>query len=350
MKKIYLCLSDGTVFEGKSFGSESMSVGEVVFNTSMVGYPEILTDNNYKGQIVIQTFPLIGNYGMVFDGENTSPSISGLVVREVCETPSNFRNQGTLSEYLKSNNIPAICGVDTRELTRILREKGCMNGAICEKIPENFDFIKKHTVLNLVQSVSAKKTKIYGEGGKHKVALIDLGTSADIISTLVEKNCEINVFPWNVSKFEIDSYCPNGVVISDGPGDPRILEATSECVKELCGKYPIFAIGLGHQVLAISNECKIKKMKVGHRGANQPSINTQTKRTHITVQNHGYSVELNSIPSDTQITFVNANDGSCEGLLYPKINAFSVQFRPEASCAPNNTLFLFEKFIKNMEV
>ena len=348
MEKIYLCLENGFVFQGNSFGADVEALGELVFDTSMVGYPETLTDNNYSGQIVMKTFPMIGNYGMVFDSENKIPTVAGFVVREVCEMPSNFRCEGTLSDYLKLNGIPAICDVDTRELTRILRENGTCNAAICKKVPDNFDFIKEYKASGSIQNVSVNHSEIILNGEK-KVAFIDLGTKEASINVLKNANCEICLFPYNALSKEIEEYNPQGIFISDGAGDPSELSETIKCIKELLGKYPIFAVGMGHQILALANGCETEKMKYGHRGVNQPSISKETGKTYITSQNHGYCVKTDNLKENAKITFVNANDGSCEGMEYEKIYAFSVQFRPEGYNGPNNTLFLYDKFLKNME-
>ncbi len=349
MDNIYLVLSNGTIFEGESFGADVETVGELVFNTSMIGYPEILTDNNYKGQIVVQTFPMIGNYGMVFDGEEKAPAVSALIVREACETPSNFRCGGKLSDYLKKHGIPAICGVDTREITRILRENGTMNAAICKNIPENFEMLKSYRIETPAKDISSKEVNIYGKGGKLKVALLDLGTTEASVSTLTEFGCEVAVFPYGTCEKEIIKYAPCGVFISDGPGDPsKLLEAIG-CVKALLGKFPIFATGMGHAVLALAFGCKTEKLKYGHRGSNQPCVHKASNNTYITNQNHGYAVSTGSFPKGADIMFINANDETCEGMEYPSINSFSVQFRPEAYRGPRDTMFLFKKFISNME-
>ncbi len=348
MEKIYLCLENGMVFQGKSFGADVEALGELVFDTMMVGYPETLTDNNYKGQIVLKTFPMIGNYGMVLDSESKKASVAGFVVREVCEKPSNFRCEGTLSDYLKENGIPAICDIDTRELTRILRENGTCNAKICKEIPNDFDSIKAYKLSVPAKELSVSSSKIISKG-KKKVAFFDLGTNEASINILKNANCEICIFPYNASITEIEEYNPDGIFISDGPGNPAELSETVECIKAILRKYPIFAVGMGHEILALANGCKIEKMKYGHRGANQPSISKDTGKTYITTQNHGYCVETDTLPKNARITFVNANDGSCEGMEYEDAFAFSVQFRPEGYDGPNNTLFLYHKFLKNME-
>ena len=345
MKKIYLVLSDGTVFKGESVGADVSAIGEVVFNTSMVGYPELLTDNNYRGQILTLTFPLCGNYGMVFDNGEEKPAVSGLIVKEICDTPSNFRCEGTLSDYLKCHNIPAICGIDTRELTRILREKGTMNGCICETIPSDMNLLESNN-LDKKAYGSVKEKTVFGNG-KTKVALIDCGTKANAVSVLTNMGAEVAAFPYNASLKDIEAYAPCGIFISDGAGNPEEYTETIALIKDLSCKYQIFATGLGHDILALAKGCKTYKLKYGHRGSNQPSVCLETKKTHITVQNYGYGVCIDSLPEGAKVTFKNANDGTCEGIEY-KDKSFSVQFRPEAYTGPGDTLFLFKKFISEI--
>lgn len=343
MKKAYLVLENETVFEGYRIGSEKDSVGELVFNTGVVGYIEMLTDASYYGQIVMQTFPLVGNYGMIEEDMGSKPALFGYVVRELCEEPSNFRTDYTLDKFLKDNDIPGICGVDTRALTRIIRENGMMNAKICSEIPTDFTDIRNFKIVNAVSAVSDKEKTVVSGEGKKKVALINYGEKTALVNELTNRGCEVTVYPHNTKADDINGY--DGVVLSGGPGDPS--ENTFEIgqIEKLCGKLPIFAVGLGHQLLALACGGKTAKLKYGHRGGNQPVKDLVGTRTYITSQNHGYVVE--SVPN-AKVIYENANDGTCEGLEYEGIKAFSVQFNPETANGPHDTGFLFDKFIKVM--
>lgn len=350
--KIYICLADGTVFEGKSFGASGEVLGELVFTTGMGGYIETLTDPSYFGQIVMQTFPLIGNYGFIDeDKECEKSAVSAYIVREYCEVPSNFRCGTTLDEYLKANNIVGVYDVDTREITKIIREHGVMNAVITTN-PDTVDYgkIKAFTICDAVKSVSAEKPYMSAsEEHKYNVVLIDYGTKRNIVRELNKRGCNVAVVPYNTKADDILSLDPDGIMLSNGPGDPAENTDAIEELKKLVGKKPIFAICLGHQLLALSQGAETTKLKYGHRGVNQPVKNLETGRTFISSQNHGYAVVNESAEAvGGKITYINANDSTCEGIEYKDKQAFSVQFHPEACSGPHDTRFIFDKFISMM--
>ena len=369
----YLVLSNKMVFEGKRFGAPGDSVGELVFTTGMTGYIETLTDPSYAGQIVMQTFPLIGNYGIIEEDFEGVPLVKGYVVSEACSFPSNFRSEYTLDEFLKKRGICALQGVDTREITRIIREEGVMNAKICDEIPEDFSEIENYAVKDVVKTASRKEIKKFpasvsssasasssesasdsasdSDGTRKKgysVALIDYGAKKNIIRSLNERGCDVTVFPCSSSAEEILKTDPDGIMLSNGPGDPAENIYEIEQIKKLIGKKPIFGICLGHQLSALAMGGKTAKLKYGHRGANQPVRLSGSHKTYITSQNHGYAVLSESIKGKGKILFENANDRSCEGIIYEKENCFTVQFHPEASAGPRDTSFLFDKFIDMM--
>lgn len=346
MKKAYLVLEDGHVFEGYSFGAEAKCVGELVFNTQAVGYIETLTDPSYYGQIVMQTFPMIGNYGVIEEDFVGKCSLSGYVVREYCEKPSNFRCQYDIDAFLKKNNIPGICGVDTRQITKILRENGVMNACICSEIPGNFDEIKAFKIVDAVSSVIDNETKTFGNGNeKYKVTVINYGSATESVNALVAKDCAVTLIPASASAEEILATDPDGILLSNGPGDPAENVFAIEQIKKLMGKKPIFAIGLGHEILALADGGMTYKLKYGHRGSNQPVREMDGTRTFITTQNHGYAVASDST-AHGKVSFVNVNDNSCEGIEYAELSAFSVQFLPDNWAGQRGTLFLYDKFIE----
>lgn len=346
MKKAYLVLEDGHVFEGYSFGAEAKCVGELVFNTQAVGYIETLTDPSYYGQIVMQTFPMIGNYGVIEEDFVGKCSLSGYVVREYCEKPSNFRCQYDIDAFLKKNNIPGICGVDTRQITKILRENGVMNACICSEIPGNFDEIKAFRIVDAVSSVIDNETKTFGNGNeKYKVTVINYGSATESVNALVAKDCAVTLIPASASAEEILATDPDGILLSNGPGDPAENVFAIEQIKKLMGKKPIFAIGLGHEILALADGGMTYKLKYGHRGSNQPVREMDGTRTFITTQNHGYAVASGST-AHGKVSFVNVNDNSCEGIEYAELSAFSVQFLPDNWAGQRGTLFLYDKFIE----
>lgn len=350
MEKAYLVLKNGKIFEGYSFGYSGKAIGELVFTTSMVGYLETLTDPSYKGQIVIQTFPLIGNYGVIPEDFEGRPALSGYVVREFSDTPSNFRCEYDLQKFLKDNKIPAICGVDTRELTKLLREEGVTVAGIFMEIPKDLQELESFTLSNPVAAVSCEKPVVYKAEGekKYSVVLIDYGAKQNIVRSLTRRGCEVTVVPCDTSAEEILVLSPDGIMLSNGPGNPEDNKFQIEQIKKLIGKVAIFGICLGHQLTALAMGAKTVKLKYGHRGANQPVKDLIGGRTFITTQNHGYAVLSESISDKAVLSYISANDGSCEGLIYPDKNCFTVQFHPEACAGPHDTDFLFDKFLDMM--
>lgn len=395
--KACLVLANGQVFEGRSFGAEGIIIGETVFTTGMNGYLETLTDPSYYGQIVTQTFPLIGNYGDIKqDYESSKCNLRGYIVRQWCEEPSNFRCGGDIDSYLKSQNIIGLYDIDTRKLTKILREVGVMNGMLISgnskdaleafaalkdegKKAALLEKIKSYKIEKAVESVTgnasgveepadvvfsesakyrfvpvtADGTKINDEkeamkaGKGKKVVLWDFGAKANIRRELLKRGLEVVTVPCSYTAEQIKALNPDGVMLSNGPGDPaENIGIIAEIKKLLDTGIPIFGICLGHQLLALANGAQTMKLKYGHRGANQPVKYTKTGRVYITSQNHGYAVKNDSLPAGTIQSFVNTNDGTCEGLTYTKIPAFSVQFHPEACSGPLDANFLFDEFVK----
>lgn len=350
--KVYICLANGDIFEGKTFGAKGEVLGELVFTTGMGGYIETLTDPSYYGQIVMQTFPLIGNYGFIEeDQESEKSAVSAYIVREYCKEPSNFRCGYTLEKYLENNNIVGVYDVDTREITKTIREYGVMNAVITDD-PDKVDMekLKAYRVTDAVKSVSCTKPYMSAsDEHKYNVVLIDYGTKKNIVRELNKRGCNVAVVPHNTKAQDILALDPDGIMLSNGPGDPEEnTEAISELAK-LVGKKPIFAICLGHQLLALALGASTTKLKYGHRGVNQPVKNLETGRTFISSQNHGYAVVNESVENiGGKISYINANDGTCEGVDYPDKSAFSVQFHPEACSGPHDTRFIFDKFTDMM--
>ena len=350
MKKGYLILQDGQVFEGVRFGAETDTVGELVFTTGMCGYVETLTDPSYAGQIVMQTYPLIGNYGIIREDFEGACCVKGYVVREYCDTPSNFRTDCDLDTYLKEQGVPGLCGVDTRELTRIIREHGVMNAAICDEIPADLTPIKTYAITGVVEAVSCKEPDRYPAEGEEcfRVSLIDYGAKRNIVRELQKRGCTVTVLPASTSAEEILAAGPDGVMLSNGPGDPAENAYQIEQIRKLLGKVPMFGICLGHQLTALAAGGSTYKLKYGHRGVNQPVRDLNGVRTYITSQNHGYAVDGDTVKLG-KVRFVNANDGTCEGIDYPELKAFTVQFHPEACTGPKDTSFLFDQFVELMK-
>lgn len=350
--KVYICLANGDILEGKTFGAKGEVLGELVFTTGMGGYIETLTDPSYYGQIVMQTFPLIGNYGFIEeDQESEKSAVSAYIVREYCKEPSNFRCGYTLEKYLENNNIVGVYDVDTREITKTIREYGVMNAVITDD-PDKVDMekLKAYRVTDAVKSVSCTKPYMSAsDEHKYNVVLIDYGTKKNIVRELNKRGCNVAVVPHNTKAQDILALDPDGIMLSNGPGDPEEnTEAISELAK-LVGKKPIFAICLGHQLLALALGASTTKLKYGHRGVNQPVKNLETGRTFISSQNHGYAVVNESVENiGGKISYINANDGTCEGVDYPDKSAFSVQFHPEACSGPHDTRFIFDKFTDMM--
>ena len=352
MEQAYLILENGRVFAGRRIGAAGNTVGELVFTTGMVGYLETLTDPSYAGQIVVQTFPLIGNYGVIPGDFEGVCAAKGYVVRELCDTPSNFRSEGALDECLKQQNIVGICGVDTREITRLLREEGTMNACICDRVPDELQPVRDYAVTGAVASVSCKAPEVFPAEGEKKfsVTLVDYGEKGNIVRCLQRRGCEVTVVPQDTTAEDILKAQPDGLMLSNGPGDPAENVACVAEIQKLVGKLPIFGICLGHQLTALAMGGKTVKLKYGHRGGNQPVRDLSGSRTFITSQNHGYAVVAESLKGVGKEIFRNANDGSCEGMEYPGLRCFTVQFHPEACAGPQDTEFLFDRFIAMMEV
>lgn len=390
--KAFLILEDGTVFEGTHIGADREVISEIVFNTSMAGYLEVLTDPSYAGQAVCMTYPLIGNYGICKDDmESLKAWPDGFIVRELSRIPSNFRNDCTIQQFLEENDVPGIAGIDTRALTKILREKGTMNGMITTN--ENYDFaelqpkLRAYTTGKVVEKVTCKEKYVlkpttdlvqngplsgsarfdreaYEKGVREprptlvkelngaglKVALMDFGAKANIAHSLTERGCEVTVYPALTSAEEIIASNPDGIMLSNGPGDPKECTSIIEELKKLYATdIPIFAICLGHQLMALANGADTHKMKYGHRGGNHPVKDLETGRVYISSQNHGYVVDTDRLDPKVAVpAFVNVNDGTNEGLSYTGKNIFTVQYHPEACCGPQDSRYLFDRFIHLM--
>lgn len=352
----FLVLENGMVFPGQRLGSTENVIAETVFATGMNGYLETLTDPSYFGQTVVQTFPLIGNYGVIpEDFESRKPFLSAYIVSEICEDPSNFRCNGKLESWLKEQNIPALCNVDTRTLTRVLRDHGTMNGMICSA-PEQADLnaIKAYRVQHAVESTTCDEPYTLGnENANLHVVLMDYGAKANIARCLVNRGCRVTVMPAGTKAEQIAHIHPDGIMLSNGAGDPADNpELIAELRKIAALNIPMMAICLGHQLLALANNIPTSKLKFGHRGANQPVLNLKTKQMAVTTQNHGYQVLYNETDAHCRETadllYINLNDNTCEGLQYKKIPAISVQFHPEACAGPQDTEPLFDMFISMM--
>lgn len=352
--KAFLILEDGTVFTGTSIGSTKEVISEIVFNTSMTGYLEVLTDPSYAGQAVVMTYPLIGNYGITPDMESGRPWPDGYIVRELSRMPSNFRCEGTIQDFLKEHDIPGVAGIDTRALTKILREKGTMNGMITTNENYNLDEIipklKEYTTGNVVDKVTCTEKKVLKGTGK-KVALLDFGAKNNIAKSLNERGCEVTIYPARTSAEEILATNPDGIMLSNGPGDPKDCGTIIDEVKKLYDSdVPIFAICLGHQLMALATGADTHKMKYGHRGGNHPVKDLATGRVYISSQNHGYVVDAEGLEEKNiaKPAFVNVNDGTNEGMAYEGKNIFTVQFHPEACPGPQDSSYLFDRFMDMM--
>ncbi|MDR1059631.1 MAG: carbamoyl phosphate synthase small subunit [Clostridiales bacterium] len=412
-RKAFLTLENGMVFEGTGFGAEGSAIGEVVFTTGMTGYLETLTDKSYYGQIVMQTFPLIGNYGLIpEDFESGGPQVRAYIVKECCEAPSNFRSSGGLDAFLRESGVVGLCGIDTRALTKIIREQGVMNGSITpDRESADMRAIRAYRVEGSVEAVSCRERILRASGaepaaggGKYRVALWDFGAKDSIAKELLARGCDVTQLPQSATAGEIRALAPDGVMLTNGPGDPRddariireladlmgggpagqapsradsggagqggqsgsggaqvpagsggapapAAPAASAAPAAQAGRIPVFGICLGHQLMALARGGDVMKLKYGHRGANQPARDLATGRVYITSQNHGYAVLAESLdPKIARPRFENANDLTCEGIDYLDCPAFSVQFHPEASAGPRDVAFLFDRFIDMMEV
>ena len=355
MKTRYLILEDGSVFKGNAFGSEKGTVGEVIFTTAMTGYQESISDPSNCSQILTFTYPMVGNYGINPDDfEAIEIGLSGIVVRELAEHPSNFRNQSTLDEFLTLKNVPGIEGIDTRKLTRIIRKHGSLKGKMTNAGEEvnvgEIVAILKATEIpkNVVEQSSI--TRPYPSPGRGKrVVLVDFGMKHGILRELNKRDCDVIVVPFNTSAKEILAMRPDGVMLSKGPGDPTDIPEAIEMVKDLIGNVPIFGVCLGHQLISLASGATSFKLKFGHRGGNHPVKDLTTGRTELTSQNHGYAIDADSISNtDLEITHVALNDGTVEGVRHKTYPVFCVQFHPEGSCGPEDSTHLFDQFIELM--
>lgn len=349
-----LILADGTVFHGNGFGADKEAIAELVFNTGMTGYQEILSDPSYFGQMIVMTYPLIGNYGINADDfESSMQGASAIIVKEHAEVPSNWRSSKTLSEYLMDAGIVGLTDVDTRALTIKIRDNGETRAIIVDKSVSNEDALKKLNETPLlkrhVDHVAPKEMYTVAGNGKH-IVLVDFGAKKGIIDHLIARGCKVTVVPFTATLNEINELNPNGILLSNGPGDPKDVTEVLPLIQELQKKYPLFGICLGHQLFALANGADTKKMKFGHHGCNQPVKDLTTNRVHITSQNHGYAVDPDSIEkTDLEITHIALNDNSVEGVKHKKYNAFTVQYHPEANPGPDDASYLFDMFMENME-
>ncbi|TAJ96846.1 MAG: carbamoyl-phosphate synthase small subunit [Candidatus Manganitrophaceae bacterium] len=362
MNRAILLLEDGTAFAGRSFGAEGETVGEVVFNTSMTGYQEILTDPSYKGQIVTMTYPLIGNYGVNSeDVESPRPWLEGFIVKEYSSFPSNWRATEPLDQFLKRHRIVAIEGIDTRALTRKIRDRGAMQGILSTEQFEIASLLKKlksHPPLvgqDLVKQVTCAEPYLWKEGAwreaapasVYHVVAYDFGIKQNMLRRLVQMGCRVTVVPAETPAEKVLSMNPDGVLLSNGPGDPEAVTYAIRNTEKLIGKKPLFGICLGHQILGLALGGKCKKLKFGHHGGNQPIMDLATRRVQIVAENHGFAVDIQSIEKEVELTHVNLNDNTVEGMHHRTLPVFSVQYHPEASPGPHDAHFLFKRFIES---
>ncbi|HKA07969.1 MAG TPA: glutamine-hydrolyzing carbamoyl-phosphate synthase small subunit [Gemmataceae bacterium] len=364
-----LALEDGTVYVGRGFGAAGETTGEVVFNTSMTGYQEVLTDPSYKGQIVTMTYPLIGNYGITDeDRESGAPNVAGFIVRENARTPSNFRAELDLNAYLAGFGIVGIEGIDTRSLVRRLRVRGAMMGVLSTSDLDDRSLVVKARALpgmegaDLVREVVPEtayewngerlaplaQTMLPVHPPRHHVVALDFGMKWNIPRCLTQAGCKVTVLPGTVKAADVLAPKPDGIFLSNGPGDPAAVGYAIQTVKELLGKRPIFGICLGHQLLGLAMGGRTYKLKFGHRGANHPVLNNRTGKVEITTQNHGFTVDIDSLSKDVELTHINLNDRTLEGMRHSRMPIFSVQYHPEASAGPHDSSYLFEEFCRLM--
>jgi carbamoyl-phosphate synthase small subunit len=363
-----LALEDGTVYTGRAFGASGERFGEVVFNTSMTGYQEVLTDPSYKGQIVCMTYPLIGNYGInPDDRESAVPQVEGFLVRERARTPSNFRSTSALDDYLREHGVIGLEGIDTRALVRRLRVRGAMTGVLSTIDLDNASLVRKAQSApnivgrDLVREVVPPAPFHWSEGftsplvtylparpATHHVVALDFGMKHNILRCLVQVGCRVTVLPGTAMADEVLAHKPDGIFLSNGPGDPEPLRYAIDTIRELVGTKPIFGICLGHQLLGLALGGQTFKLKFGHRGANQPVLNELTNKVEITTQNHGFAVRLDNLPAELEPTHINLNDHTLEGMRHRHVPCFSVQYHPEASAGPHDSGYLFEEFRKMM--
>jgi carbamoyl-phosphate synthase small subunit len=355
MKKIKLFLETGEHYIGESVGYDldhAYSLGELVFNTSMTGYQEILSDPSYCDQMVVMTYPLIGNYGVNKDDfESLTPALKGMVMKECAEEGSNWRNEYSLRELLKRFKIPAIAGVDTRELTKKIRDRGVMKAVLVplDYPSHNLDLLLARSLgKDQIARVSIKNP-IHFPGSGKRIILMDFGYKKNILSSLLRRNCDVVVVPWNTSAEMIESYRPQGLLLSNGPGDPKDVPEVLPVIRTLQKKYPLFCICMGHQLFALANGADTEKLKFGHRGGNHPVKDLKLGKVFMSSQNHGYAVTMDSIKnSDLEVTQINLNDETIEGLRHKTFPAFSVQYHPEAAPGPEDTAWLFDDFLKSI--
>jgi len=357
-KPAILFLENGLFFKGHAFGATGTTNGELCFNTGMVGYQEILTDPSYCGQLVTMTYPHIGNYGINDkNSESNSIQVAGFIVKEGAKYPSNYQSQNSIDTYLKTHNIVGIQNLDTRAITRIIREEGSMNAIISSEILDH-KILKNKLLntpsmegLNLVNRVTCTKNYQYSKSKESafKIVAIDFGIKTNILRLLKNRGCDIIVVPANITSDEINNINPDGIFLSNGPGDPAAVTDAIKCIKLLLGKYPIFGICLGHQLLALALGAKTFKLKYGHRGCNHPVKNLETGKVEITSQNHGFAVDKKNIPSKINITHINLNDDTIAGISCPDRKVFSIQYHPESCPGPNDSQYLFDHFIRLMQ-
>jgi carbamoyl-phosphate synthase small subunit len=363
-----LALEDGTVYSGWSYGAAGETFGEVVFNTSMTGYQEVLTDPSYKGQMVTMTYPLIGNYGInAEDMESGRPQVEGFIIRELSRIPSNFRSKTSLDAYLKEHNVRGLEGIDTRALVRRLRVRGAMTGVLSTTDLDDASLVHKARTCpgivgrDLVREVMPERAFGWAEGfnspfacylpsrpATHHVVALDYGMKWNILRCLVQVGCRVTVLPGTATASQVLEHRPDGIFLSNGPGDPEPLHYAIDTIRDLAGKKPLFGICLGHQLLGLALGATTFKLKFGHRGANQPVLNQRTQRVEITTQNHGFAVRAESLPADLEPTHINLNDGTLEGMRHRRWPVFSVQYHPEASAGPHDSCYLFEEFRNSM--
>ncbi|MDR3262953.1 MAG: carbamoyl phosphate synthase small subunit [Clostridiales bacterium] len=352
MRKGYLVLENGKVFEGDFLGKPGDVIAEIVFTTAMTGYLETLTDKSYYGQMIVQSFPLIGNYGVIpEDFEGAKIAASAYIARSFTLAPSNFRSTGNIDGFFEASDIRAFQGIDTRALVKIIRERGVMNAMLTEDLSRvDFQKIKNYKIIDAVKSVSCKEITEYNKGGKYSVVLMDFGAKENIQRNLIKRGCRVTVVPYDTTAEKILSLKPDGIMLSNGPGDPAENVGIIAELKKLIKKdVPIFGICLGHQLLALANGFLTTKLKYGHRGANQPVKNLSNNRVYISSQNHGYAVVRESVNAAiADELFINVNDNTSEGLKYKNFNGFSVQFHPEAAGGPKDTEYLFDEFLKSI--
>ena len=353
-KDAVLWLEDGTEFAGWSFGAKRRGHGEVIFNTAMAGYQEVLTDPSYWQQIVVMTYPHQGNYGInAADIESTGgPKVSGFVVHEACEEPSNFASEKSLGAYLQEHGVPAIYGIDTRAVTLHLRSRGALRGLILTaeerakyaSVKDAFAGVPTYEGRDLIKEVTTKRPYWFSESGKETVVAVDYGVKLNLLREIAARGFRVVVVPATATADEIMAYKPAGVFLSNGPGDPSAAPYAVEATRKIVGKVPVFGVCMGHQILGLALGGRTFKMKFGHRGVNHPVFDLGAERVEVSSQNHGYAVDPKSLPADAKVTHVNLNDGTCAGLEAPALRCFSVQYHPEASPGPHDSGHLFNKF------